>query len=129
MKFRKMGLVITILIILFGITACSYESTATTETQPLTQIQETIAPTSTPVPTEEPPKVSTFVVLNWQNVMLNTTQVIMYDPETLVMYTAFYSETSYGTYNLSTGVGIGVGISISPMYNADGTLRLYNPEN
>ena len=42
------------------------------------------------------------------------TQFIMYDPVTLVMYT--YVEW-------------GDGGGISPMYNPDGTLRLYSPEN
>ena len=41
-------------------------------------------------------------------------QCVMYDPETKVMYTLIY-------YN-SRG-----GITLSPLYNADGTLRLYNP--
>ncbi len=73
-------------------------------------------PTATAIPTKAPPTVSSFVVINSQKIFTNTTQYIMYDPETMVMWSALYTYTSTGD-----------GISHSPMYNADGTIRLYNP--
>ena len=75
-------------------------------------------PETTVVPTHAPPTVGTFVVINSKQIFKNTTQYIMYDPETMVMWSALYSN------EWSNVVGEGVGISHSPMYNADGTLRI-----
>ena len=44
----------------------------------------------------------------------NYDQFLLYDPDTLVMYVMIYNPS---------------GLSISVLYNADGTLKLYNPEN
>ncbi|MBR6504282.1 MAG: hypothetical protein IKT41_00935 [Clostridia bacterium] len=43
----------------------------------------------------------------------NYNQTILYDPDTLVMYSM---------------ISFGSGISITVLYNADGTPKLYNPE-
>ena len=61
------------------------------------------------------PTVETFVLITSKNVFRDIFQYIMYDPETMVMYTALETDD------------IGAGVSLSPMYNSDGTIRLYNP--
>lgn len=77
------------------------------------------APIATVVPTKAPPTVSTFVEINSKKIIGEITQYIMYDPETMVMYSILYRYDNWS--------GIGIGISQSPMYNPDGTLRIYNP--
>ncbi len=79
-------------------------------------VVSTEAPPTT-VPTKAPPTIGTFVVINSQAIFTDTTQYIMYDPETMVMWSALYSCGS-PFYD-------GIGVSHSPMYNADGTLRIY----
>lgn len=61
---------------------------------------------------EDPSKIGTFVIVSRQNIFYDNyylTNYVMYDPETMVMYTYFYN----------------VGLTV--MYNADGTLKLYSP--
>ena len=78
-------------------------------------------PIATVVPTKAPPTVSTFVEINSKKIIGEITQYIVYDPETMVMYSVLYQDDSW------SGGGRGIGISQSPMYNPDGTLRIYNP--
>ena len=63
------------------------------------------------------PTVGTFVLITSKNVFRDVIQYIMYDPETMVMYSGLRDDD------------IGSGISLSPMYNPDGTLRLYTPKD
>ncbi len=78
-------------------------------------VVSTEAPPTT-VPTKAPPTIGTFVVINSQAIFTDTTQYIMYDPETMVMWSVFICKDNAGRE---------IGVSSSPMYNADGTLRIY----
>lgn len=51
----------------------------------------------------------TFVIVANRRLTIGVRQIIMYDPDTMVMYT-WLNET------------------MCPMYNSDGTLKLYSPE-
>ena len=110
MNFKKFFTVVTLIVICITLLSgcCSTANTTASGDKP--------EPTATTVPTKASPTVSTFVVINSKKIFTNTTQYIMYDPETMVMWSALYTYTSTGD-----------GISHSPMYNADGTLRIYNP--
>lgn len=59
--------------------------------------------------------VETFVLITSKRVFRDIIQYIMYDPETMVMYSGLGNDD------------VGAGVSLSPMYNPDGTIRLYNP--
>lgn len=115
MKTWKVIRLITILTVcMFLLSSCTSTSiSSSTNTSQDNFSQNSI---TTPTPTVEPPTVSTFKVINYAHPFSWVTQYILYDPETMVMYTAFYDN----------GVNE-VGLAITPMYNADGTLRLYNP--
>ncbi len=65
--------------------------------------------------TEEPqlPVPESFILINSNTVTNGIRQYIMYDPETLVMYSLFYVPDN--------------GCSVTVMYNVDGTLKLYAP--
>lgn len=62
-----------------------------------------------------PHTVSTFVTISRESLTIagELNQAIVYDPETMVMYTVIFRYKH--------------GVSTTPMYNPDGTLRLYNP--
>lgn len=60
-----------------------------------------------------PDEISVFRVIKREAIENSSlTQTILYDPSTLVMY-AYTSGTAHSS-------------SITPLYNSDGTLRLYN---
>ena len=103
MKIWKLLMVITVLIMTsFILCSCEVEDSNTQN-----QIEAS------------PPLVSGFVVINIiEDVFYGTDQYILYDPETYVMYSAFiYSHTKY-----KEG-----GITITPMYDVDGSIRVYTP--
>jgi len=127
MKTRKSLLIISLVMLLLPLLSSCATETSVQPSQP--RITSTPEPTPTVVPTKEPPRISTFVIVNegWITNLIG--QIIMYDPETMVMYTAFISQNYREGYRPYEGIGLGLGFSITPMYNADGTLRLYNPEN
>jgi len=115
MNIKKFFAIVTLLIV------CTSLLSACGSTETTTDFEEKPAePIATVVPTQAPPTIGTFVVINSNQIFNRTTQYIMYDPETMVMWSALWSYELYGE-------GIGIGVSHSPMYNADGTLRLYNP--
>jgi len=115
MNIKKFFAVVTLLgVCAFLLSGCCSSTVTTTDSG--VEKPEQMA---TAVPTKAPPTVDTFVIINYKQIFSNTTQYIMYDPETMVMYSVLYSSIQFN--------GPGVGISHSPMYNADGTLRIYNP--
>lgn len=64
-------------------------------------------------PTEPPMYVpDSFVLINYTNLGHNIYQHIMYDPETMVMYSFFYGSE---------------GCAVTVMYNTDGTPKIYTP--
>ena len=60
-------------------------------------------------------KFGTFIVIEQGSLENNLYQYIMYDPDTMVMYT--YISKGYDD-----------GVVFNVMYNADGTLKLYSPD-
>ena len=73
--------------------------------------------TSTVVPTKVPATVGTFVIINSKQFgSTEIDQYIVYDPETMVMYTILHDR---GTKE--------AGLAITPMYTQAGRPRIYFP--
>lgn len=97
MKTKRILTIIIVFAMCFALVSCA-SATATTSTKPEEQ--------QLPVP-------ESFILINSNSIAGGIRQYIMYDPETLVMYSLFYISDN--------------GCSVTVMYNVDGTLKLYTP--
>ena len=99
MKFHKILAIFLAFLLCFSLSACK-------------------ADTSTEATIPEPPEAEKYIpdfweIIEYKHIGYGLGQYLLYDPETLVMYSYIYDRQ---------------GSSITMVYNADGTPRLYTPE-